>query len=188
MKTAYPPCRCRTRVRMDKIRLDRNLPRRQTSFNELPPRKFGQRKVAVHHPAPRPHDAVQTQHPATTHLPGGWTDSSRADPRQGTPFPDNTAPTRLKTTFSWGASPMPKPSGWSDVQPARGHHTRRLSNRVFYGHYHLGYRRSTPIGQCRSRTDGYHKGLTLGRPYYWSVQAIDTAWAGSQFASEEVSS
>ena len=69
---------------MDEIRLDRNPPGRQASFNELALRKFGQRKVAIHHPGPRSHAAVQAQH-HRHHRTGGAAGPIAAvqDPRPG---------------------------------------------------------------------------------------------------------
>jgi hypothetical protein len=47
-----------------------------------------------------------------------------------------------------------------------------------------GYRQVPALGNVFQITTTQLKGLTLGKTYYWSVQAVDTALAGSPFALE----
>jgi len=47
-----------------------------------------------------------------------------------------------------------------------------------------GFRRVPQIGNAQERLFSYLTNLTIGTTYYWSVQAIDTAWAGGPFATE----
>ena len=47
-----------------------------------------------------------------------------------------------------------------------------------------GFRRLAGVGNAGMRTFATVQGLTPGTAYYWSVQAIDTAFAGSPFAAE----
>ncbi len=48
-----------------------------------------------------------------------------------------------------------------------------------------GYRRIPAGGNANGVTRRSIIGLTPGQTYYWSVQAIDTAYAGSPFAPEQ---
>lgn len=47
-----------------------------------------------------------------------------------------------------------------------------------------GFRRVPQLGNAQERLFSYVTNLTVGTTYYWSVQAIDTAWAGGPFATE----
>ena len=47
-----------------------------------------------------------------------------------------------------------------------------------------GFRRVPQIGNAQERLFSYLTNLTIGTTYYWSVQAIDTAWANGPFAPE----
>ncbi len=47
-----------------------------------------------------------------------------------------------------------------------------------------GYRRILALGNAYQNTNFLLKGLQPGTTYYWSVQAIDTAFAGGPFATE----
>lgn len=47
-----------------------------------------------------------------------------------------------------------------------------------------GFRRLPALGNAGPNLALPLKNLTVGLTYYWSVQAIDSAWAGSAFASE----
>ena len=47
-----------------------------------------------------------------------------------------------------------------------------------------GYRRVINLGNTNHKNSWTIKGLA-GGPYYWSVQAIDNAFAGSSFATEQ---
>jgi hypothetical protein len=46
-----------------------------------------------------------------------------------------------------------------------------------------GFRRVPQLGNANAGTSASFN-YVLGKPYYWSVQAVDTAWAGSAFAAE----
>ncbi|MCL1467435.1 FG-GAP-like repeat-containing protein [Argonema galeatum] len=46
-----------------------------------------------------------------------------------------------------------------------------------------GYRQVPQLGNTNLKTSWQLNNLTPGQSYYWSVQAIDTAWAGSPFAT-----
>ena len=48
-----------------------------------------------------------------------------------------------------------------------------------------GFRRLPQMGNVQARTSATLTNLMPGTTYYWSVQAIDTAFAGSSFASEQ---
>ena len=48
-----------------------------------------------------------------------------------------------------------------------------------------GQRRVVQMGNAQESLSRTIKGLPLGQPIYWSVQAIDTAFAGSAFAPEQ---
>jgi Concanavalin A-like lectin/glucanases superfamily/FG-GAP-like repeat len=47
-----------------------------------------------------------------------------------------------------------------------------------------GLRRLPQMGNAQERLLAYFEAATLGQPYYWSVQAVDSALAGSPFAAE----
>jgi hypothetical protein len=47
-----------------------------------------------------------------------------------------------------------------------------------------GYRRLVAIGNTQLRLGAHLRGLVPGTTYYWSVQSVDTAFAGSSFATE----
>ena len=47
-----------------------------------------------------------------------------------------------------------------------------------------GYRRLAAMGNVQSRLGASVRGLVPGTTYYWSVQSVDTAFAGSAFAAE----
>jgi hypothetical protein len=47
-----------------------------------------------------------------------------------------------------------------------------------------GFRRIVKRGNAEGRTNFFLRGLEPGRRYYWSVQAVDTAFAGGRFAHE----
>ena len=47
-----------------------------------------------------------------------------------------------------------------------------------------GYRRLATMGNVQSRLSARLRGLVPGTIYYWSVQSVDTAFAGSSFAAE----
>ncbi|MCL1470541.1 FG-GAP-like repeat-containing protein [Argonema antarcticum] len=47
-----------------------------------------------------------------------------------------------------------------------------------------GYRQVPQLGNTNMKTSWQLNNLTPGQTYYWNVQAIDTAWAGSPFATE----
>ena len=47
-----------------------------------------------------------------------------------------------------------------------------------------GYRRLPAMGNVQLRTGAHLRGLSPGTAYYWSVQSVDTAFAGSAFATE----
>jgi hypothetical protein len=47
-----------------------------------------------------------------------------------------------------------------------------------------GFRRLSQLGNAQKRTNAIISNLAWGTKYYWSVQAVDTAFAGSPFASE----
>ena len=42
------------------------------------------------------------------------------------------------------------------------------------------------LGNAQKKLSWTLKGLDSGQVYYWSVQAVDTAFAGSEWAAEEV--
>jgi len=46
-----------------------------------------------------------------------------------------------------------------------------------------GLRRVPRLGNANAGTSASFN-YVLGKPYYWSVQAVDTAWAGSAFAAD----
>ena len=48
-----------------------------------------------------------------------------------------------------------------------------------------GYRRVVQLGNAQERTSWTVTVPLVADPYYWSVQAVDGAWAGSAFAAEE---
>lgn len=48
-----------------------------------------------------------------------------------------------------------------------------------------GYRKVAATGNAGERTSYTIKGLIPGKKYYWSVQAVDAAFAGSPFAAEQ---
>jgi hypothetical protein len=48
-----------------------------------------------------------------------------------------------------------------------------------------GKRRVPEMGNAQLRTNAWLTGLQPGRKYYWSVQAVDSAFAGSAFAPEQ---
>ncbi|TAE95719.1 MAG: DUF4347 domain-containing protein [Oscillatoriales cyanobacterium] len=48
-----------------------------------------------------------------------------------------------------------------------------------------GTRQVVGLGNVSQNTQWQLKDLSPDKTYYWSVQAIDTAWAGSEFATEE---
>ena len=47
-----------------------------------------------------------------------------------------------------------------------------------------GYRRVINLGNTNHNNSWTIKGLDLGQTYYWSVQALDNCFAGSDFAPE----
>ncbi|MCL1466828.1 FG-GAP-like repeat-containing protein [Argonema galeatum] len=47
-----------------------------------------------------------------------------------------------------------------------------------------GYRQVPQLGNTNMKTSWQLNNLTPGQTYYWSVQGIDSAWAGSPFATE----
>lgn len=48
-----------------------------------------------------------------------------------------------------------------------------------------GFRRIVKAGNAGGRTNFYIRSLPPGKTYFWSVQAIDNAYAGSPFATED---
>jgi len=110
-----------------------------------------------------------------------------------TPNTPPTSPTGLKSSvendtvvLSWNQS--------NDNQTARAALTYNLRVGKSSGgseivspmaNHQTGYRRIVGMGNVQLNTSWTIKNLPTGK-YYWSVQAIDNAYAGSQFAEEQV--
>ncbi|MRG46440.1 hypothetical protein GFS24_15060 [Chitinophaga sp. SYP-B3965] len=63
--------------------------------------------------------------------------------------------------------------------PAGGNRQSSMSNTT------NGFRKIAAVGNTGSLGRDTIKGLTPGKKYYWSVQAVDAAFAGSAFAAEQ---
>ena len=103
-----------------------------------------------------------------------------------------TAPTGLALTATTGGAVLSWNSATDGQTPASGltYNVRAGSAPggidLFAGHVNAanGFRRVPAIGNAMLRHTLPLPGLTNGQTVYWSVQAVDTAFAGGPFASE----
>jgi hypothetical protein len=90
-----------------------------------------------------------------------------------------------EVTFSWeiaGDAETPPPGLTYNLRVGTTPGGHQISSAMADGA--SGYRRVAASGNAQQRTSWT---LTLpGGSYYWSVQAVDGAWAGSPFAAEQV--
>jgi hypothetical protein len=112
-------------------------------------------------------------------------DSATANTAPAAPIGLTATVSGNNVTFSWtAASDSQTPAAGLTYNLGLGTTSGGAQKVSPHANLATGYRRIPALGNTNHRTSWTIKGLAPGT-YYWSVQAVDTAFAGSAFAAEQ---